>query len=121
MKCRGLWHIVWFFAVCKRTCLGCSSLQRVNINRVNRSPFTKYMRTSKFMINVTKNEIFILELGPEVIKLVSCSIKLRTKFIKLLIVKILTIISMINITLNSLKARKVFIFQILVLLVVEIS
>ena len=56
-------------------------------------------------------------LGPEIIKPVSCSIQLSLKFIMLINVKmptivgILTFISMINKTSESLKARKVLIFQ----------
>ena len=55
--------------------------------------------------------------GPKVIKLFSCSTQLSTKIIMLINVKMPTIvgilifISMINTTLNSLKAREVFIFQ----------
>ena len=54
--------------------------------------------------------------GPEVIKLFSCSTQLSTKFIMLINVKmptivgILTFISMLNATSESLKARKVGIF-----------
>ena len=55
--------------------------------------------------------------GPEVIKLISCSIKLSMKSIMLINVKmptivgILTFISTINTTLYRLKARELFIFQ----------
>ena len=55
--------------------------------------------------------------GLEVIKYFSCSTQLSMKFIMLIIVKmptivgILTLISMINTTSESLKARNVFIFQ----------
>ena len=55
--------------------------------------------------------------GPEVIQLFSCSTQLSIEFIKLINVKmptivgILTFVSMINETSESLKARKVFIFQ----------
>ena len=55
--------------------------------------------------------------GPKVIKLFSCSTQLSTKFIKLInvkmptIVSILTFISMINTSSESFKARKVLIFQ----------
>ena len=55
--------------------------------------------------------------GPKVIKLVSCSTQLSTKFIMLINVKmptnvgILTFISMMNTSLDSLKAGEVFIFE----------
>ena len=55
--------------------------------------------------------------GPEVIKLFSCSTQLSMKFIMLINVKmptivgILTFISRINTTSESLKARKVFVFR----------
>ena len=55
--------------------------------------------------------------GPEVIKLFPCSTQLSMKFIILINVKmptavgILTFISMIITTSESLKARKVYIFQ----------
>ena len=58
-----------------------------------------------------------LKTVPEVIKLFSCSTQLSKKIIMLIHVKmpiivgILTFISMINTTLNSLKAKEVFIFQ----------
>ena len=54
---------------------------------------------------------------PDVIILFSCSTQLSMKFIMLINVKIptivgiLTFISMINTTFDSLKARNVFIFQ----------
>ena len=57
--------------------------------------------------------------GSEVIKCCSCSTQVSMKFIMLMNVKmptivgILTFISMINTTSESLKARKVFIFSIL--------
>ena len=55
--------------------------------------------------------------GPEVIKLFPCSTQLSKKFIMLINVKmptvvgILTFISMINTASESLKARKISIFQ----------
>ena len=55
--------------------------------------------------------------GSEVIKLFSCSTQLSTKFILLINVKmptffgILTFVCRINTTLESLEARKIFIFQ----------
>ena len=54
--------------------------------------------------------------GPEVTKLLSCSIQLSTKFILLInakmpIVGILTFISVINTTSERLKERKVVIFK----------
>ena len=57
---------------------------------------------------------------PDVIKLLPCSTQLSTKFIMLInvkmptIVDILTFNSMINITYESLKARKVYILSTLV-------
>ena len=59
----------------------------------------------------------MLETGSKVIRLFSCSTQQGIKFIMLINVKmptivgILTCISMINKTSESLKARKVFIFQ----------
>ena len=56
-------------------------------------------------------------LAPKVIKLFSCSTQLSIKFVMFINVKmptiigILTFISMINKTSESLKARKVFVFQ----------
>ena len=58
----------------------------------------------------------ILRPGSEVIKVFSCSTQLSMKFILLInvkiqtIVSILTFISRINTTYNSLKARTIFIF-----------
>ena len=60
---------------------------------------------------------YVLKPSPEVIKHFSCSTQIRMKFIMLINVKmptmvgILTFMSMINTTSESLKARKVFIFQ----------
>ena len=59
-------------------------------------------------------DFFCVTPDPEVIKRFSCSTQLSTKFIMLVTVKmstivdILTFISMINTTSESLKARKVF-------------
>ena len=60
---------------------------------------------------------FTLTSGPKVIKHLSCSTQLSTKFIMLISIKmptivgILTFISMISTSSDSLKASKVFIFQ----------
>ena len=59
----------------------------------------------------------LLNTGPEVIKLFSCSTQRSTKFILLINVKmptivgILTFISRINTSSESLKAKKIYIFQ----------
>ena len=77
------------------------------------------------MLNSTEHEIFhthnvkmpTIIPGPEVIKLFLCSTQLSMKFIMLINVKmptsvgILSFISMINTTSESLKARKVIIFH----------
>ena len=63
----------------------------------------------------TLNNSTCMRQGPEVIKLLSCSIQLSTKFILLINVKmptivgILTFISMIDTAFERLKARNVFI------------
>ena len=66
------------------------------------------------MLSLAEHEkkFYYLSTRPEVIKLFSCSTPLTTKFILLISVKmptivgILTLISMINTTSDSLKARK---------------
>ena len=62
-------------------------------------------------------QTFSILAGPEVLKLFPCSIKISTKFIQLVNVKmstivgILTFISMINTTSEKLKARNFFIWR----------
>ena len=78
----------------------------------SQNPLRKKVNQS-LCLKITKNG----ETWPEVIKLFSCSTKLSMKFIMLINVKmptiggILTFISIINATSESLKARKVLIFQ----------
>ena len=63
------------------------------------------------------NDVDLRSSGPEVIKLFSCSTQLSTKFILLINVKmstivvILTFMSRINTTSESLKARNFFTFR----------
>ena len=67
--------------------------------------------------------VIVVFLGPEVMKLFSCSTQLSTKFILLINVKmptivgILTFISMINISSEILKSRNFFFVSILVFLI----
>ena len=67
------------------------------------------------MISIRQKEILLP--GSEVIKLFSCSTQLSMKFIMLINVKmptivgILTLISMINTSSKSLKAREIYMFQ----------
>ena len=82
--------------------------------------FTVFLVTFLVWHFFAEEERILLERpGPEVIKLFSCSTQLSITFIEIINVKmptmvgILTIISMINTTSESLKARKVCIFSIL--------
>ena len=65
----------------------------------------------------SQNSLQLGRAGPDVIKLFSCSTQLSTKFILLINVKmsaiagILTFISLINTTFESLKARNSFTFR----------
>ena len=68
-------------------------------------------------MSMSKTLYLLIRPGPEVIKLLPCSTQLRTQFILLINVKmptivgILTFISMINTSYESLKARNSYHFQ----------
>ena len=78
---------------------------------------SKYFKQSQFELSRYYCTLLFVQPGPEVIKLFSCSTQLSTKFILLINVKmpiivgILTFISRINTSSESLKARNIYIFS----------